>query len=181
MADKHSLKIHMDGARFANAVAALGLKPRQVTWECGVDVLCFGGTKNGLAVGEAVVFFDKALAEDFDYRCKQAGQLASKMRFIAAGWHGILSSGAWLRNAAHANACARQLEGGLKSLGLSPLFPCEANSVFVKIPEKAFKTMHDKGWHFYNFIGVDACRFMCSWDTTEESVRDFLEDLKSSL
>ncbi len=103
------LHLHMDGARFANACASLGASPADATWRAGVDVLCFGGTKNGMAAGEAVVFFDRALAEDFDYRCKQAGQLASKMRFTAAPWIGMLESGAWLRNAAHANGCAQRL------------------------------------------------------------------------
>ena len=93
---EHGLSLHMDGARFANACASLGCSPAELSWKSGVDVLCFGGTKNGMAVGEAVIFFDKALATDFDYRCKQAGQLASKMRFLAAPWVGMLESGAWL-------------------------------------------------------------------------------------
>lgn len=88
------LRLHMDGARFANACAHLGCAPAEITWKAGVDVLCFGGTKNGMAVGEAILFFDRALAEDFDYRCKQAGQLASKMRFLAAPWIGMLEGGA---------------------------------------------------------------------------------------
>ena len=99
----------MDGARFANACASLNCSPAEMTWKAGVDLLCFGGTKNGMAVGEAVIFFDRELAADFDYRCKQAGQLASKMRFLAAPWVGMLEGGAWLKNAAHANACARRL------------------------------------------------------------------------
>jgi len=181
VADRHSLKFHMDGARFANAVASLGIKPAQITVECGVDVLCFGGTKNGLPVGEAVVFFDKKLAEDFDYRCKQAGQLASKMRFISAAWHGLLSTGAWLRNGRHANEACESLAKGLKTLGLEPLFPRQANSLFVKMAEGTFEAMHAKGWHFYNFIGVEASRLMCSWDTKEETIRDFLADLKEVL
>jgi threonine aldolase len=105
----HGLRVHMDGARFANAVAGLGVSPADVTWRAGVDVLCFGGTKMGLPVGEAVVFFDRKLSDDFAYRCKQAGQLASKMRFLSAPWLGILEDGAWLRHAAHANAMARRL------------------------------------------------------------------------
>ncbi len=104
----HGLSLHMDGARFANACASLGCSPAEMTWKSGVDVLCFGGAKNGMAMGEAVLFFDRALATDFDYRCKQAGQLASKMRFLSAPWVGMLESGAWLRNAEHANRCARQ-------------------------------------------------------------------------
>ena len=101
----------MDGARFANACASLGCRPADMTWNAGVDVLCFGGTKNGMAVGEAILFFNRKLAEDFDYRCKQAGQLASKMRFLSAPWVGMLETGAWLRNAEHGNACARRLGG----------------------------------------------------------------------
>ena len=93
------LRLHMDGARFANAVAALGVSPKEITWKVGVEVLCFGGTKNGMPVGDAIVFFDRELAEDFAYRCKQAGQLASKMRFIAAPWVGLLEGGAWLEHA----------------------------------------------------------------------------------
>ena len=104
---EHGLSLHMDGARFANACASLGRRPSEMTWRNGVDVLCFGGTKNGMAVGEAVLFFDRKLAVDFDYRCKQAGQLASKMRFLSAPWVGLLESGAWLRNAEHANQCAQ--------------------------------------------------------------------------
>ncbi|NQU10141.1 threonine aldolase, partial [bacterium] len=104
LARRLGLRLHMDGARFANAVASLGVKPKEITWQAGVDVLCFGGTKNGLAVGEAVLFFNRDLAFEFEYRCKQAGQLASKMRFLAAPWVGLLENGAWLRRAQQANA-----------------------------------------------------------------------------
>ena len=103
----------MDGARFANAVASLDVAPKEITWQTGVDVLCFGGTKNGIAVGEAVVFFNRELAREFDYRCKQGGQLASKMRFLSAPWVGMLQDGAWLRHAGHANAMAKRLEAGI--------------------------------------------------------------------
>jgi threonine aldolase len=92
--------LHMDGARFANAVASLGVGPKEITWQAGVDVLCFGGTKNGTHVGDAVVFFNRELAQEFEYRCKQSGQLCSKMRFLAAPWVGMLKDGAWLRHAA---------------------------------------------------------------------------------
>src|SRR5688572_24427856 len=96
-------KLHMDGARFANAVASLDVPPKATTWQAGVDVLCFGGTKNGTHVGDAVVFFNSDLAHEFEYRCKQAGQLASKMRFLAAPWVGMLEKGAWLNYAKRAN------------------------------------------------------------------------------
>ncbi len=110
------LRLHMDGARFANVCASLGCSPAELTWKSGIDALCFGGTKNGMAVGEAILFFDRKLAQDFDYRCKQAGQLASKMRFLAAPWVGMLKSGAWLSNAAHANECARYLADQLSGI-----------------------------------------------------------------
>src|SRR5207249_2039495 len=99
VARRHRLRVHMDGARLANAVAALGVRPADLTWKRGVEVLSLGGVKNGLAVGELVVFFDRKLAAEFEYRCKQAGQLSSKMRFLAAPWVGLLESGAWQRNA----------------------------------------------------------------------------------
>ncbi len=175
------LALHMDGARFANAVAALGCKPREIAWQAGVDVLCFGGTKNGMAVGEAVVFFDRRLAEDFAYRCKQAGQLASKMRFIAAPWIGLLESGAWLRHAAHANACAQRLVDGLAALdGAALLAPAQANGVFVRLPEAAQARLRAAGWRFYTFIGNGA-RFMCGWDIGEASVDALLADIREAL
>jgi threonine aldolase len=176
------LKLHMDGARFANAVAALGVAPKEITWQAGVDVLCFGGTKNGMALGEAVVFFNRELAEEFDYRCKQAGQLCSKMRFLAAPWVGMLQDGAWLRRARHANAMAQLLEAGLRSLPeVKILFPRQANALFVELPPPAVAGLSDKGWWFYGFIGQGGCRLMCSWDTTEADVQAFITDLKLEL
>ena len=176
------LKLHMDGARFANAVAALGVAPKEITWQAGVDVLCFGGTKNGMAVGEAVVFFNRELAAEFDYRCKQAGQLCSKMRFLGAPWVGMLKDGAWLRHARHANQMAALLEAELRQLpGVKILFPRQANAVFVELPLPLIDALHAKGWWFYTFIGQGGCRFMCSWDTAEEDVREFVADFKSLL
>ena len=178
MARKHDLNVHMDGARFANAVAALGVSPREITWQAGVDVLCFGGAKNGTAVGEAVVFFNKELAREFDYRCKQAGQLCSKMRFISAPWVGMLKDGAWLRHGAHANAMAARLEAALRNLpGVKLLFPRQANAVFVELPAAVIAALHARGWWFYNFIGAGGCRLMCAWDTTEKDVDDFAAEL----
>jgi threonine aldolase len=180
-AERLGLKVHMDGARFANAVAELGVAPRQITWDAGVDVLCFGGTKNGAPVGDAVVFFDRGLAHEFDYRCKQAGQLASKMRFLAAPWVGMLQDQAWLRRAAHANRMAKRLHDRIaQAPGIKIMFPRQANSVFVQLPESASKALRDLGWRFYNFIGKGGCRLMCSWDTTDEDVDQFAADLKAS-
>ncbi|MBK9516814.1 MAG: low specificity L-threonine aldolase [Anaeromyxobacter sp.] len=176
------LRVHMDGARFANAVAALGCSPAESTWKAGVDVLCFGGTKNGMAVGEAVVFFDRALSEEFAYRCKQAGQLASKMRFLSAPWVGMLRDGAWLRRAAHANAMAALLHQRLRPLpGLVVLRPPEANSLFVQLPPGVGDALRARGWRFYDFIAGAGSRLMCAWDTTPADVAALATDLEALL
>jgi threonine aldolase len=173
------LKLHMDGSRFANAIASLACSPKDITWKVGVDVLCFGGAKNGLPIAEAVVFFNKQMAYEFDYRCKQAGQLGSKMRFLAAPWVGLLESGAWLKNAQNANRCARLLEAELRSIpSLKLLSTVEANSVFVELPTSVAEGLRAKGWRFYTFIGEGGARFMCSWDTTEEQVKALAGDIK---
>ncbi|CAE6945345.1 Low specificity L-threonine aldolase [Pseudomonas marincola] len=174
------LNLHMDGARFSNACAFLGCTPAELTWKAGVDVLCFGGTKNGMAVGEAILFFNKDLAEDFDYRCKQAGQLASKMRYLSAPWVGILQDGAWLHYAQHANRCARLLAELVSDVpGVSLMFPVQANGVFLQMPEPALQTLRDKGWRFYTFIGAGGARFMCSWDIEELRVRELASDIRA--
>ncbi|SHO66892.1 L-threonine aldolase [Pseudoxanthobacter soli DSM 19599] len=171
------LKLHMDGARFAHACATLGCSPAEMTWKAGVDVLCFGGTKNGMAVGEAVIFFDRALAADFDYRCKQAGQLASKMRFLSAPWIGLLESGAWLSNARHGNACATRLAGAIAGIsGVELLFPVQANAVFIHAPEPLLDDLRRRGWRFYTFIGGGA-RFMFAWDADPERVEELAADI----
>lgn len=175
------LKLHMDGARFANAVAQLGCSPKDITWRAGVDVLTLGGTKNGLAVGEAVVFFDRKTAFEFEYRCKQAGQLASKMRYLSAPWLGLLRGQTWLKNARHANAMAQKLYEGLKSMEqVEILFPRQANSVFARLPDEATAHMKARGWVFYNFIAAGGARLMCAWDTQESDVEDFLSDLREA-
>ena len=171
------LRLHMDGARFANACAALGCSPAEMTWQAGVDVLCFGGTKNGMAVGEAILFFDPALAEGFDYRCKQAGQLASKMRFLAAPWVRMLETGAWLRHAVHANACARQFAEKISDIpSVELMFNVEANAVFLKMPEALAEALRVRDWQFYTFIGGGA-RFMFAWDSSLERINMLVEDL----
>ena len=182
VARRFNLRIQMDGARFANAVVSLAVTPKEITWEAGVDVLCFGGTKNGLAVGEAVVFFNRELAREFDYRCKQGGQLASKMRFLSAPWVGLLQDGAWLRNAKHSNAMARRLEAAIRDVPKVTIsYPVESNAVFARIPEPAVEAMHQRGWKFYTHVGGwEESRLMCSWDTTPEDVDRFAADLKES-
>ena len=174
------LRLHMDGARFANALAATGAAPADLSWRAGVDVLSFGGAKCGMAVGEAVVFFDRSLAEEFDYRCKQAGQLASKMRFLAAPWVGLLEQGALLRHAGHANAMAQRLAAQLATLpGVRIVHPCEANAVFVAMDQALIDGLRSKGWQFYTFIGTGQARFMCSWSTSEADLTALVGDLRA--
>jgi threonine aldolase len=182
IAKRRKLRLHMDGARFANAVAHLGCHPSDITWRAGVDVLCFGGTKNGLPVGEAVVFFDRALAEDFAWRVKQAGQLASKMRFISAPWVGLLENDVWLANARHANAMAQRLYAAVRDIPcLQVLHPPQANAVFVQLPQPAVDALHARGWKFYQFIAGGGCRLMCAWDTTPEAVDAFAAELRAAV
>lgn len=179
LARKVGLKFHMDGARLANAVAALGAAPADITWRAGVDVLCFGLAKNGLAAGEAVVFFDRELARDFAYRCKQAGQLASKMRFLSAPWSAMLSDDVWLRYARHANRCTRLLEQVFREIPeVEILFPVEANAVFVSMPEDLVASLRGKGWRFHGYPDAGGYRFMCSWDTSEDDIQALREDLR---
>jgi threonine aldolase len=176
------LRLHMDGARFFNALASLDAAPADLSWRAGVDVLSLGGTKVGMAVGEAVVFFDRELAADFAYRCKQAGQLASKMRFLAAPWLGLLRDDAWRRHARRANAMARRLAEGLVALpGVSLMLPVEANAVFAAVPEQALARLRARGWMFYTFIGLGGARFVCAWDTREEQVDELLAELRAAL
>src|SRR5215469_6058660 len=174
----HRMLLHMDGARFANAVASLGCAPKTITWKAGVDVLSFGGTKNGVAVGELVVFFDKKASGDFQYRVKQAGHLGSKMRFLAAPWLGLLKEDVWLRNARHANEAARELAQRLRNeAGIENVFLVESNAVFVQLGEQHVWDLHARGWRFYKFLEPDIYRLMCSWSTTDEDISMLVADL----
>jgi len=180
-ASSHGLRIHMDGARFTNAVAALGVAPAELTWKRGVAALCFGGTKNGLGLSEAIVIFDPELAHQFAHRRKQSGQLASKMRLLSAPWLPAIGEGWGLKRAAHANAMASRLAGGLQGLGLRLAFPCQINGVFVCLPQPVVSALSALGWHFYQFMAPDVYRFMCAWSTTESMVDRLLDDFRRSL
>src|SRR5438128_2093885 len=178
LARRHQLFLHMDGARFANSIALLNCAPKAITWEAGVDVLCFGGTKNGAAVGELVIFFDKKISREFAYRAKQAGHLGSKTRFLAAPWLGLLTGDAWLRNAQHANDAARRLAERLqKEAGIESIFPVEANAEFVSVEELIARRLTARGRRFYKFIEPEVYRLMCSWATTEEEISSLLADV----
>ncbi len=145
------LKVHMDGARFANAIAHLGCTPAEGSWRSGIDVLSFGATKNGALAAEAVIFFHPQLAHDFELRRKRAGQLWSKHRYLSAQLVACLENGLWLRHARHANALATQLAAGLQQRGLALLQPVQANEVFAAMPATMITALHAAGFEFHEW------------------------------
>lgn len=186
VARSRNMKFHTDGARFANAVAALEVKPAEITWKAGIDVMSFGGTKNGGMLLEAVVFFDTALAEDFLYRRMRGGQLISKSRFLGAQMLAYLEGGLWLDNARTANALAKRLADGLRrSDRIRIPLPVEANEVFAVMPRKLHDQLQASGAHFHQW-GLDIfgpagiaedevfCRFVLSFATPSEDVERFV-------
>ena len=176
-ARRRQMFLHMDGARFANAIAALDCSPKEITWNLGVDVLCFGGTKNGAAGAELVIFFNKERSREFDYRVKQGGQLASKGRFLAAQWLGLLTDGVCLKNAQRANEMARKLADRLRAATIDIVLPVAVNAVFVRLSEERVRVLNSRGWYFYKFIEPDVYRLMCSWSTTDEDISTLLGDV----
>jgi threonine aldolase len=174
-AHQRGMFLHMDGARIANAAASLGQTLRQATRDLGVDVLSFGGTKNGALGAEAVVFFDKKLGHDFLYLRKQGMQLASKMRFISAQFDALLTGELWQKSAQYANRMARLLEKQLRSIPqVKIVYKVEANGVFAKIPRPAIAKLQ-KRYFFYVWNEQQSMvRWMCSFDTTEKDVQEFV-------
>lgn len=173
VARKHRCGVHVDGARFANAVASTGASPADLTWRAGVDVLIFGATKNGAIAAEVMVVFRKDLVADLPKRIHRAGHRVSKMRFISAQFDAYLENDLWLRNARHANAMAKRLEAGLRAIpGVEILEPVEANMVFVRFDPKISGALQKAGFLFYdwNVFGPDAWRLVCGFSTTEEDV-----------
>jgi threonine aldolase len=173
-AHERDMFLHMDGARIANAAVSLGQNLRHATRDLGVDVLSFGGTKNGMMGGEAVVFFNRKFSEDFLYLRKQSMQLASKMRFIAAQFEALLTNDLWRRSAEHANRMARLLEKQLARIPeVKVVWEVEANGVFAQIPRHAIEKIRQQ-YFFYTWMEEESVvRWMCSFDTTEEDVRQF--------
>jgi len=178
-AHDHGMFLHVDGARIANAAASLGLGLREATRDLGVDVLSFGATKNGALGAEAVVFFDPKLAKDFKFYRKQGMQLASKMRFIAAQFQALLADDLWLRNARHANRMAELLKRGVSKIPqVKIVYDVEANGVFARIPKKAIARLQNR-YFFYVWNEADSVvRWMCSWDTTEADIDEFVTYLR---
>ncbi|HLY74695.1 MAG TPA: low specificity L-threonine aldolase [Planctomycetota bacterium] len=175
-AHARGMVLHMDGARISNAAVSLGQTLRQATRDLGVDALSFGGTKNGLLAADAVVLFRKDLIENFKFLRKQGMQLASKMRFLSAQLEALLSNDLWRRNALHANRMAKLLESRVRRIrGVQVVQKVEANGVFVQIPRRAIAPLRRK-YFFYTWDeAASVVRWMCSWDTTEEDVREFVQ------
>lgn len=174
----HNLSLHVDGARFANAVVSLGCTPAEITWRAGVDVLSFGATKNGAMAAEAVIFFKRELGETFKYRRKRSGHLFSKMRFLSAQLDAYITNNLWLKNAAHANQMAAKLVAGISSLpGVKICHPVQANEIFVQMPEHMIKKLLAKGFQFYRWEGEDATtlRLVTAFNTKEEDVDAFIK------
>jgi len=176
-AKQHGLPVHMDGARFANALVHLGCAPAEITWRAGVDVLSFGATKNGAAAAEAVIFFDPAKAADFAFRRKRGGHLFSKMRFLSAQLDAYLADDLWLRNARRANAAAKRLAEGLARIpGLRLRHAVEANEIFVEMPDALIEALFARGFHFYRWDGPrgNCVRLVTAFDTDISDVDAFL-------
>jgi threonine aldolase len=177
----YGLGLHMDGARFANALVFLDANPADITWRAGVDILSFGATKNGALAAEAVVIFDKKRAEEFAFRRKRAGHLFSKMRFLSAQLDAYLEGDLWLKNARHANAMAKRLAEGLMAVpGATLAHPVEANEIFVDLPETAIRGLTADGFQFYRWLGEDKTllRLVAAHDTKEADVTAFIASAK---
>lgn len=181
LAHSYNMYLHMDGARLANAAVALGCTFREMTSDLGVDCLSFGGTKNGMLMGESCVILNPALDVDMKYRRKQMTQLCSKMRFIAAQFEAYLTTGLWRRNAEHSNRMAQLLHEEVKKLGVRVMYDVTVNSVFVQLPAEVWHALQ-KEYFFYDWDEAqNVVRWMCSFDTTEEDIRSFVAALKRLL
>ena len=179
---KHGMLLHMDGARISNAAVSLGCGLYEMTGGAGVDVLSFGGTKNGMIYGEAIIFFNRALCEDFKYRRKQGMQLASKMRYIAAQFSAFLENDLWKNNASHANRMARKLYEAVRSIpGVEVTRRVESNAVFAKVPPHIVPELQKEFFFYVWDEERSEVRWMCSFDTSEEDIESFASLLKSLL
>ena len=181
-AHDHNMLLHVDGARIANAAVSLNANLKEITSDAGVDVLSFGGAKNGMMYGEAVVFFDKKLATDFKYIRKQGMHLPSKMRFISAQFETLLGTDLWRRSAAHANRMARVLASELEKIPRIKITQrVEANGVFAEIPAQFVPALQKKYFFYVWNEETSECRFMASFDTTEDDIHDFVALVRNTV
>ena len=181
IAHKHKLNMHMDGARFANALISLNCSPAEMTWKSGIDVLSFGATKNGCLAAEAIIFFKPELVGNLPFLMKRAGHLLSKMSFVSAQLYAYLSNEVWLKNAKHANAMGQKLSQGLnihKNIELA--YPTDANEIFVKIPKEIIDKLNSEGYTINDdeWDG-NAVRLVTAWNTNPSDIETFLNYIKS--
>jgi threonine aldolase len=181
-AHSNNMLLHMDGARIANAVVSLNTSFKEITAKAGVDVLSFGGAKNGMMYGEAVIFFDKRRADDFKYIRKQGMHLPSKMRFIAAQFEALLTSDLWRRSAAHSNRMAQILSGELARIsGITMTQPVQSNGVFACIPPRYIPALQEKYFFYVWNEEISEVRFMTSFDTTEDDIEKFVRLVRKTV
>ena len=180
-AHEHGLKVHMDGARFANAIVSLNVSPAEMTWKSGVDVLSFGGTKNGCLTAEAVVFFKPELVGNFPYLHKRSGQLLSKMRFISAQLEAYISNDVWLRNARNANSMAKLLsEGFAKFPDIKLAYTTQSNEVFVHLPSSIIDLLNAKGYNVSeDELDGKSVRFVTAWNTASDDIEKLLSAISN--
>ena len=182
IAHKHNLNMHMDGARFANALVSLDATPAEMTWKSGIDVLSFGATKNGCLAAEAIIFFKKDLVGNIAFLMKRAGHLLSKMRFVSAQLDAYISDDVWLRNARHANKMGKKLSEGLNNHSdIKLAYPTEANEVFAKFPRNMIEHLNSEGYKMNeDELDGKAVRLVAAWNTKDSDVDQLLETLKNS-
>jgi threonine aldolase len=179
-AHKNNMLLHIDGARISNASAFLNKECREFTRDAGVDIVSFGGTKNGMMYGEAVIFFDKRHCGDFKYLRKQAMQLTSKMRYISAQFERYLTNDLWLEMAMHSNRMAKILEQEIRTIpGIEITQPVESNMIFAIIPKEITQALQDEYFFYVRNEKKNEVRWMCAWDTTEEDIKGFVSALKN--
>ena len=179
---KHNLNIHMDGARFANALVSLNTTPAEMTWKSGIDVLSFGATKNGCLAAEAIIFFNKDLVGDIAFLMKRAGHLLSKMSFVSAQLNAYISNDVWLKNARHANEMGKKISEGLNQHSeINLTYPTEANEVFAKFPKQIIEYLNSKGYQMNEEeLNGKSVRLVAAWNTSQSDVDELLETIKKS-
>jgi threonine aldolase len=182
VAHKHNLNMHMDGARFANALTSLNCSPAEMTWKSGIDVLSFGATKNGCIAAEAIIFFKKDLVGNIAFLMKRAGHLLSKMRFVSAQLDAYISNDVWLKNAKHANDMGKLLSEGLaKHNSIEIAYPTEANEVFAKFPRYMIEHLNSEGYKMNeDELDGKAVRLVAAWNTKTSDVESFLNSINQS-
>ena len=179
-AHKHNLKMHMDGARFANALVSLDVTPAEMTWKSGIDVLSFGATKNGCIAAEAIIFFKPELVGNLPFLMKRSGHLLSKMRFVSAQLEAYISNNVWLRNAKHANKMGKKLSEGLNlNQNIELAYPTHANEVFVKLPRPIIEHLNSEGYKMNEEeLEGKAIRLVAAWNTKQSDIQELLDIVK---